>query len=84
MVNKKHKKVSIALNYTEQSLIVLNVITNCVSTSVFASLPGILVGVAKSEVGFKICAITAGIKKYKPTIKKKREKAWYFSIIRKN
>ena len=32
------------------------------------------VGIASSAVGLKVCAITAGIKKYKPIVKKKRKK----------
>ena len=46
--------------------------TSCVSISAFASLVGVLVVVTSSTVGIKICAITAGIKKYKSIIKKKR------------
>ena len=35
---------------------------------------GILVGITSSATGLKICAITAGIKKYKSIIKKKKKK----------
>ena len=35
---------------------------------------GILIGIKSSPIGLKICAIAAGIKKYKSTIKKKRKK----------
>ena len=38
------------------------------------SLVGVPVGIASSAVGLKICAITAGIKKYKSIIKKNRKK----------
>ena len=38
---------------------------------VFAQLVGISIGLTSSAVGIKVCAITAGIKKYKPVIKKK-------------
>ena len=41
---------------------------------VFASLIGIPVGFTSSAIGLQICAITAGIKKYKSIIKKKKEK----------
>ena len=50
-------------------------ITGCTSISAFASLGGIPVGNASGAMGLKISAITAGIKKYKPVIKKKEE-AW--------
>ena len=40
----------------------------------FFSLVCIPVGITTSEIGLKICAITAGIKKYKSIIKKKRKK----------
>ena len=35
---------------------------------------GVLVGIASSSIGIKICAITAGMKKYKSIIKKKKKK----------
>ena len=43
------------------------------STSVFASLVDIPIGIASSAIGLKICAITAGIKKYESIIKKKKK-----------
>ena len=42
--------------------------------SFFASLVGIPIGITSSAIGLKICAITAGIKKYKSIIKKKKKK----------
>ena len=42
--------------------------------SAFASLLGIPTGITISGIGLKICAITAGIKKYKPIIKKKKKR----------
>ena len=48
--------------------------TGCVSISAFASLVGIPIGITSSAIGLKICAITAGIKKYKSIIKKKKKK----------
>ena len=42
--------------------------------SEFASLVCVPVGITSSPVGIKICAITAGIKKYKSIIKKKKKK----------
>ena len=35
---------------------------------------GIPIGIRSSAIGFKICAIAAGIKKYKSIIKKKKKK----------
>ena len=53
-------------------LILPSTITGSVSISAFASLNGIPVGITSSAIGLKICAATAGIKKYKPKIKKKK------------
>ena len=49
-------------------------VTGCVSISDFASLVAISIEVTSSAVGLKICAITAGIKKHKSIIKKKKKK----------
>ena len=62
------------LNYAENLLILVSTVTRCVSISAFASLVAILVGITSSAVGIKICAITAGIKKYKSIIKKNKKK----------
>ena len=43
------------------------------SITALASLVGILVGIASSAAGLKICVIAAGIKKYKSIIKKKKK-----------
>ena len=58
------------MNYIEHLLI----ITGCVSIFAFASLVGILIGITSSAIGLKICGITAGIKKFKSIIKKKKKK----------
>ena len=42
--------------------------------SAFTSLVGVSVGITSSAVGLKISAITAGTKKYKLIMKKKRKK----------
>ena len=73
-MNKKHKKVCTTSNYIEHFLIFASTITGCVSISAFASLVGIPIGIASSTIGLKICVITAGIKKYKSIIKKKKKK----------
>ena len=70
----KHKKIWASLNYIEHFLILDSTVTVCVSTSPFASLIGISIGITSSAIGLKICAIIAGIKKYKLIIKKKKKK----------
>ena len=74
LISKKHEKNCRVLNYIEQLLILISMITGCISFSGFASLVGILIGIKISAIGLKICVITAGIKKYKSIIKKKRKK----------
>ena len=54
-------------------LILASTVTGSVSISVFASLIGMPNGIKSSAATIKICAITAGIKKYKSTIKKKKK-----------
>ena len=73
LVGRKHKKVCRVLNCIDPSLIVISKITECVSIFDFASLVGIPIGIASSTIGLKICVITAGIKKYKSIIKKKKK-----------
>ena len=75
-MNKKHKKVCRVLNYIDYLLIVIVIytITGWVSISVFPSLMGIPIGIASFTIELKICGITAGIKKYKWIIKKKKKK----------
>ena len=55
-------------------LILASTITGCVSVSAFASSVDIPVAITSFAVGINICAITAGIKKYKSMIKKKKKK----------
>ena len=54
-------------------LILVSTGSGCVSVSVFASLVRLLLGFTSSVVGRKICAFTAGIKKYKLIIKKNKK-----------
>ena len=72
-MSKKRKKVCTTLIYTEHFLILASIITGCISISVFTSLIGIPIGITRSAIGLKICAITGGIKKYKSIIKKKKK-----------
>ena len=48
-------------------------ITGCVSISDFASF--LTVRITNSVIGLKLCAITAGIKKYKSVNKKQKKSA---------
>ena len=68
LMSKKHKKVYTTLNYIEHFIILASTITGYVSISAFASLVGILIGITSSAIGLKICAITAGNKKYNSII----------------
>ena len=70
----KNKKTCKYLNYVEHLLILVSPVTGCVSISAFPSLVFVPVVITSSAVGINICAITAGIKKYKLIIKKKKKK----------
>ena len=72
LMSKKHKRVCTTLNYIQHFLILTCTIMGCISSSSFASLVGIPIGITSSAIGFKICAITVGVKKYKSIIKKKK------------
>ena len=73
-MSKKHKNVCTTLHYIENFLILASTITGCISVSVFASLFGVPIGITSSAIELKIFAITAGIKKYKLIIKRKKKK----------
>ena len=73
-MSEKYKKTCKYLNYVEHLLILASTIVGYVSISAFASLVDIPVGITSSAVGINICAITAGIKKHKSVIKKKKKK----------
>ena len=74
LMSKKHKKVCTTLNYIEHFLILAFTITVCISIPAFTSLVSIPVGITSTAIGLKICAITAGMKKYKSIIKEKKKK----------
>ena len=63
--------VCTTINYIENFLILVSAITGY---STFASLISIPIGITSSALGLKICAITAGIKKYKSIINKNKKK----------
>ena len=75
LMSKKYKKVCTTLNYIKHFLTLASTITGCISFSPFASLIDISIGIRSSAIGLKTSAIFAGIKKYKPIIKKKKKKA---------
>ena len=74
LISENYKKACKYLNHVEHLLILVSPLTGCVSISAFASLVCVPVGVASFAVEIKISAITAGIKKYKSIIKKKKKK----------
>ena len=84
LMSKKHKKVCTTLNYIEHFLILASTITWYISISVFASLLGIPIGITSSVIGLKICAIAAGIKKYKSVIKKKKKSSDKIILLAKS
>ena len=66
---KKESKInwwveSTNLNHIERFLILASTITGCISISFFASILGIPIEITRSAIGLRLCAITAGIKKY--------------------
>ena len=73
-MSEKHKTVCRDLNYFEHFIIFDSAFSSCVSTSVFASLIDVFVGIASSAVESKVCAITAEIRMYNSIIKKKKKK----------
>ena len=78
LMSKMHNKICATLNYIEHFLILASTITECVFIPAFACLVGILIGITSSAIGLEICAIAAGIKKYKPVIKRKRSMIKYY------
>ena len=83
LMNKKHKKVYIVLNYIKHLLILLSIVIECVSISTFASLAGIPTWITSSTIGLKFCVITTGVKKYKLIIKKKKKKHDKIALLAK-
>ena len=54
LISDKHKKFCITLNYIEHFLILVFVVTGCISISAFASSLGIPSGITSSVIGLKI------------------------------
>ena len=66
-MSREHK-VCATLNYIEFFLFLAFKITEFISTSPFASLLRIPMGITSSPIGLKICAVFAGIKKCKSIV----------------
>ena len=73
-MNEKYKKTRKFPNYIKHLVVLVSAVTGCVSIFAFASLVCVSVGITSSAVGIQTCVITAGIKKYKPIIKKKKKR----------
>ena len=74
LMSEKHKKTCKYLNHVERLFILTSTVTGCVSDYALTSLVCFPVDITSSAVGLKIFGITAGIKKYKSIIKKKKKK----------
>ena len=70
-MNEKYQKTCKYLNYVEHLLILVSTVTGCVSIFQLHHKFVFLLVITSSAVGIKICAITAGITKYKSILKKK-------------
>ena len=53
--------------------ILISTVSRRISIATFCFLVAILIGTMSSEIGLKICVITAGIEKYKSIIKEKKK-----------
>ena len=81
---EKYKKTYKYLNYVENVLILVSTVNGCVLIFAFPSLVCVPVGTTSSRAGMKICTITAGIKKYKSIIKKKKKKYEKIMVLGKD
>ena len=70
LISGKLKKTHRYLNYVGNLLILFSAIAGCVSNCAFTSLVWVLLEITTTAIGIKMCAITAGIKKYNSVIKK--------------
>ena len=74
LTSRKHRKIRAIPNYIECILILASTVNGSTLISAFASMFGIPIGITSSVTGLKICAMAAGIEKYKSIIKKKKKK----------
>ena len=73
-MSENYKNACKYKNHVENLIILVSAVTGCVLISAFVSLICVPFGITSSAVGKKICAIAAGIKKYKSIVKKKKKK----------
>ena len=66
------------------TLILTSTVTACISISAFTFLLDIPVGIMSSAIGLTICAIAAGIKKWKSIINRKRKKHGKIVLLAKS
>ena len=71
LISENYENSFWSVNYIEHFLVFIFAVSGCVFISAFASLAVVPVGIASSAVGIRICAITAGLKKYQSIINKK-------------
>ena len=71
LISKKHKKICTKLNSIKDCLVLHFAVTGCISISAFHFLLGIAIEITSFAKELIVCAITAGIKKYKSKFKKK-------------
>ena len=74
LMSKKDKNVCRVLSYFEHFLVFISEFSGYVSMSAFTSSVVVPLGITSSAVGIKICATTAGIKKYKSITKEQKKK----------
>ena len=72
LMSKKKKNLCTTLNYIKHFCILGSTITAYIAISAFPSFIGIPIGITSFPIGLKICAIAAGIRKYKSIIRKRK------------
>ena len=82
-MSENYKKRWNYLNYVKHLVLLVSTITGCVSISALASLVYVPVGITNFGVGWKICAITPGVKKYKLIITKRKKRYDKIVLLRK-
>ena len=73
LLSEKYKNTCKYLNYAEHLLILASTVTVCVLISAFTAVVAVPVDIMSSAGKIKTFAITAGIKKYKSVIRKKKK-----------
>ena len=76
LMTEKHQKVCRVLNYISH-------VSGCASISAFNLLVENTAGITSSEIGLKICAITAAVKKYELITEKKWKKHDHIALLAK-